>query len=85
MTLKIISTDTLCKNCGADIYNAVCQRVFEGAGGFFDFECPVCNTVFSVDVEPVPSFKFIAAAQHSVNPTKTRVGQNYQVRLAEVI
>ena len=59
MTIKIFSTDTLCPNCGTDIYSAVHQKYFESASGYFDIPCPVCNTLFSVDAEPVPSFKFI--------------------------
>ena len=57
MTIKIFSTDTLCPACGTDIYNYVYQRIFEGAGTYFEIDCPACGKQVDVEVEHVPALK----------------------------
>lgn len=57
MTIKIFSTDTQCPVCGTDIYNYVYQRISEGAGTYFELDCPACGKTVTVEVESVPALK----------------------------
>jgi hypothetical protein len=69
MTIKIFSTDTLCPNCGTDIYSAIHTMLFENGAVDFEFQCPACNIILNVSVEPVPSFKFVATKLNALTVT----------------
>jgi len=56
MTTKTYSTDTLCPNCGFDVYHSLAEHVYSEGGGDFEAQCPQCESILEVTFEPVPAF-----------------------------
>ena len=53
---KTYITDFECSACGFDLSERLNDHVFTNGGNDFEHTCPVCGTVFEVEVHPIPTF-----------------------------
>lgn len=81
MPFRSYKTDEKCPNCKVDIFNELEAHVFQEGGVGFDFECPSCNTMLVIEIEPVPAFKIsrVNAPQHSVQSDLPKAGEKSEV------
>lgn len=56
MTVRTYVTDELCPFCGCNILEGLCKHVYEEGGRDFEYECPSCEHIVEIEVEPVPAF-----------------------------
>jgi hypothetical protein len=56
MSVRNYVTDEKCPNCDLVILNQLCNHVYSEGGKDFEYECPGCGGMLSIEVEPVPAF-----------------------------
>jgi hypothetical protein len=62
MSVRTYTTDEICPNCNSNIWEALVNHVFSEGGRDFETECPNCNTMLEIEVQPVPAFTIAKVA-----------------------
>lgn len=67
MSVRTYATDETCPVCGVNILEELRQHVYEEGGRDFEYECPSCEHMMYIEVEPVPAFS-ISTIESSPTP-----------------
>jgi phage FluMu protein Com len=78
MSVRTYVTDDKCPHCDRNILEEITAHVYQEGGKDFQFQCPRCENMLDIEINPVPSFSIakVEAAQQMREPDESHVAPN---------